>query len=213
MDVNGVLNLTIQSATRDDGLLASFRRDPVEAMLLATQRGVKQARELAAESAAKGEATRLEIRGRVRILEPVRNTRRNNVAIVKRSSRAGIEGVSQHYDAQRRVHSDQYHAYGEAVEHVTQCGRFVIDDGETQALIDDDAIDVWVLDGCAEPSGDEWSLGALNGDEIIVIGPGERKVGVDWMVREQSTGYRESPTGFQFAGRPDDRIYVLVPYP
>lgn len=146
------------------------------------------------------------IRGRVRILKPVKGPMGTPVAaFLERRKRQSLGMVS----AKRGT---QVEAVTEVtVEETSACGVLMIEDETGSALIDDDAFAVAQLGGLKKDWDEPLSIVVNEGDEIEVIGRAEKKSASALPEIARQGGYRDAGSVLVFDGKPDERVLVLAP--
>jgi hypothetical protein len=147
---------------------------------------------------------KVRIRGRVRIIKPVKGPMGEPVAAYlvrhQRSAIGMISGRAGAYEAVTSV----------TVEESSACGVFLVTDETGAALIDDDAFAIAPLDGGEVAWDKAMSIIVKEGSEIEVIGPAQRKPSAEYPVLAQTTGYREAPSVLALNGTADERVIVLA---
>jgi hypothetical protein len=160
------------------------------------------------------------IRGRVRVLDPVADPYGRLVGAFVARKVVGVGGrvtaaerdeletfdltpIATDGDGMAHVHK------GAVTEQSSRCGRFLVSDETGVAVVDDDAFDVWVADDCPAPTGHGFSIAAVDGAIVEIVGPCRERPAAD-DERRTEAGYRERPTVLAFDGQPGDRVLILT---
>ncbi|MDC3958707.1 hypothetical protein [Polyangium jinanense] len=145
------------------------------------------------------------VRGRVRVLEPVKGPLGQPVAaFLERRKRQTVGLVS----AKRGTQVEAVTAV--TVEELSAAGVFLVEDESGTALVDDDAFVVAQLGGTAKDWNEPLSIVVNDGDEIEVFGPAEWRSGAGLPGHASQGGYRDGGNVLAFDGKPAERVVILA---
>lgn len=145
------------------------------------------------------------IRGRVRLLQPIKGPLGDPVAAyLVRQRKERVEmlpaGRGQTRPAVTSV----------TVEESSGCGVFLVEDETGASLVDDDAVTIAPITPGKMDWDDPISLLIKDGDEVEIIGPAERKPATALPEIARSGMYREAPKLLVFDGKPTERVLILA---
>ncbi|MDI3285249.1 hypothetical protein [Polyangium sp. 15x6] len=145
------------------------------------------------------------VRGRVRVLEPVKGPLGQPVAaFLERRKRQTVGLVS----AKRGTQVEAVTAV--TVEEMSAAGVFLVEDESGAALVDDDAFVVAQLGGASKDWNEPLSIVVNDGDEIEVFGPAEWRSGAGLPGHASQGGYRDGGNVLAFDGKPTERVVILA---
>lgn len=145
------------------------------------------------------------VRGRVRVLEPVKGPLGQPVAaFLERRKRQAVGLVS----AKRGTQVEAVTAV--TVEELSAAGVFLVEDESGAALVDDDAFVVAELGGSAKDWNEPLSIVVNDGDEIEVFGSAEWRSGAGLPGHASQGGYRDGGNVLAFDGKPAERVVILA---
>lgn len=167
------------------------------------------------------------VRGEVRVLSPVSDPFGRKVGAFRARKVVGAGGRELVVEGDRSLHLQvgaisipvfheqggagmQHVHYGSTVEESCRCGRFLVEDETGVALVDEDAVDVWVPPEVDGPDDLSFSIAAMEGATVEVMGPGAHRPAREEERAHRRAGYRQAATTFVFDGRPEARVWILV---
>ena len=94
------------------------------------------------------------------------------------------------------------------VDGESSCGRFTLVGPAGVGIVDDDAFEVWGADAAGVPE----TLGAIvgEGDEVVVVGPGQRAPAGDAGAAVGAGGYRGTAEAIAFDGTAAEPVRIAV---
>jgi hypothetical protein len=140
---------------------------------------------------------RAHVRGRVRMLEPVRAPSGETAA-------AYLLRVSEGLSGRRRA------IVGHAVREASGSGTFLVEDDTGAALVDDDAFAVFPLDAAGLDWNSPLRLLVQDGDEVEIVGPAARRSSSDCPALAKGKTASDATSILVFDGTPAERVLILA---
>lgn len=139
---------------------------------------------------------RAHVRGRVRVLEPVRAPSGETAAAYLLRVREGLAG-------RRRA------IVGVFVREASGSGTFLVEDETGAALVDDDAVAVFPLDAAGVDWNSPLRIMVQDGDEVEVVGPATRRSSSDCPALAKGKTASDATSILVFDGTPAERVLIL----
>lgn len=166
------------------------------------------------------------VRGRARLLSPVKDPFGESLGafLARKSVGAGgrelvhrpevgvainVPGASYSWSRPASYEMEHVH-YGSTIEESSRCGRFAVEDESGVAIVDEDAVEVWVTPRWDAPEERSFCVGVREGEVVEIMGPGAHRPAEDDEVRGRKSSYRTDARVFAFDGRPHERVWVLA---